>query len=48
MLSYIVLIISGFAYLIVAIEQAMKGNIGLTIAFVGYVISTIGYLLMTK
>jgi hypothetical protein len=38
----------GLIYLYVAIEQGIKGNIGLLIAFSGYAFSNVGLYLMAS
>ena len=39
----------GLIYLYVAVEQGIKGNIGMAIAFAGYAFSNVGlFLLATK
>ena len=36
----------GLIYLYVAVEQGIKGNIGMAIAFAGYAFSNVGLLLL--
>jgi hypothetical protein len=40
--------ITGLIYAYVAIEQSMKGNIGLAIAYSGYAFANIGLCLLAK
>ena len=40
--------ITGLIYAYVAIEQGVKGNIGLAIAYTGYAFSNIGLYLLAK
>lgn len=48
MSSNLILLV-GLIYLYVAIEQGIKGNIGMLIAFAGYAFSNVGlYLLSSK
>jgi len=43
------ILLTGAIYLWVCIDQALKGNIGMGIAYAGYAFSNIGlYLLATK
>ena len=43
------IIITGILYAYVAVEQAMKGNAGMMIAYAGYAFANIGlYLLATR
>lgn len=39
---------TGLVYAYVAIEQGLKGNIGLAIAYTGYAFSNIGLYLLAK
>ena len=39
---------TGIVYAYVAIEQGIKGNIGLAIAYTGYAFSNIGLYLLAK
>jgi len=39
---------TGLVYAYVAIEQGIKGNIGLAIAYTGYAFSNIGLYLLAK
>lgn len=40
--------ITGLIYAYVAIEQGVKGNIGLAIAYTGYAFSNIGLYILAK
>ena len=41
--------LTGVIYVYVAVEQGMKGNIGMLIAYIGYAASNIGlYMLASK
>jgi hypothetical protein len=43
------IILTGFVYTYVAVEQALKGNTGMMIAYAGYAFANIGlYLLATR
>ena len=43
------ILLTGVVYTYVCLEQAMKGNVGMGIAYAGYAFSNIGlYLLATK
>ena len=42
------IIATGLAYAWVAFEQAMKGNVNLTIVYSGYAFSNIGLYLLAK
>ena len=43
------ILVCGVIYAYVALEQGMKGNVGMAIAYSGYAFSNIGlYLLATK
>jgi hypothetical protein len=43
------ILLTGLVYAYVSIEQGMKGNVGMTIAYAGYAFSNIGlYMLASK
>jgi hypothetical protein len=43
------ILLTGIVYAYVSIEQALKGNTGMTIAYAGYAFSNIGlYMLASK
>jgi hypothetical protein len=42
------IIATGLAYAWVAVEQASKGNVNMTIVYAGYAFSNIGLYLMAK
>jgi hypothetical protein len=43
------IILTGFVYTYVAVEQGLKGNMGMMIAYAGYAFANIGlYLLATR
>ena len=47
MSSYLIAII-GFVYLAVAVDLFLKGQIGLSISFVGYSLGNLGLWMVTK
>jgi hypothetical protein len=42
------IVITGLIYAYIAIEQCIKGNIGLAIAYTGYAFSNIGLYILAK
>lgn len=47
-MSYWLIIAVGVVYAYVAVEQGMKGNTGMCVAYAGYAFSNIGLALLAK